>query len=285
MTTRARAAALVLCVTAAAFSCATSTDTGGGFAGDDASADGHDHSDTGGGGPSPDAVVPGDDGPAAEAAEDAGDDAPVITNKSCTGLPDGTPCAPAPDICHNAALCVGGTCAPPAAKADGVTCGKAPDVCHVDPVCKSGACAPPGDAPNGTKCGNAPDGCHDAPTCSGGSCGGAVEKPDGTNWAASDATAICCAGKESHTSDNNNCGVCGITCNASNGESCQILGGHYFCRGCVASAACWSHCCSQSFSPNSCAASDCAGNCSSAYCPPGTHCVVGGAASSDYCSY
>jgi hypothetical protein len=96
---------------------------------------------------------------------------------------------------------------------------------------------------------------------------------------------MCCGGNEAHSSDNGNCGVCGIQCNAGNGESCQILGGRYFCRGCVASAACWSHCCSTSFSPYSCAASDCAGNCSAAYCPPGTHCVSGGGISSDYCSY
>jgi hypothetical protein len=276
----------VIFATAAVFSCATSTEVGGGYAGDDASADNRGHSDTGGGGPSPDAVVLGDDGPASpEAAEDAGDDVPIITNKSCTGLADGTPCAPAPDICHDAAVCMGGNCAPPAPKADGVTCGKAPDVCHVDPVCKSGTCAPPGDAPSGTKCGNAPDGCHDAPTCSGGNCGAPGTKPDGFQWSASDATSMCCAGKEAHTSDNGNCGVCGITCNASNGESCQILGGHYFCRGCVASAACWSHCCSTSFTPYSCAASDCAGTCSAAYCPLGTHCVSGGGTSSDYCSY
>jgi hypothetical protein len=284
MTTRAHAAALVLSVMAAASSCATSTDVGGGYAGDDASTDGHERPDTSGG-PSPDAIVLGDDGPAAdEAGDDAGDDV-VITNKSCTGLPDGTPCAPSPDICHDAAVCMGGTCAPPAAKADGVTCGKAPDVCHVAPVCQSGACAPAANAQNGTPCGSAPNACHDAPTCSGGKCGAAAAKPDGFQWSAGDATSMCCGGSEVHQSDNNNCGVCGIQCNASNGESCSTLGGHYFCRGCIASAACWSRCCSQSFTPNSCAASDCAGNCSAAYCPPGTHCVVGGATSSDYCSY
>ena len=62
------------------------------------------------------------------------------------------------------------------------------------------------------------------------------------------------------------------------------LGGHYFCRGCIASINCWSKCCSTSFSPYSCAASDCAGNCDAAYCPAGTHCVSGGGTSSDYCA-
>lgn len=279
MTRRAHAAALVLSLMAAAFSCATPGDTGAALGGDDASADARARTDSSGG-PSLDAIVLGDDGP----ADEAGDDAP-INNKSCTGLPDGTPCGPAPDVCHDDALCAGGTCAAPMPKADGVTCGKTPDVCHLDPVCKSGACAAPANAQDGTTCGTAPDGCHDAPTCSGGKCGAPAAKPDGTNWSSGDATAICCGGTQAHSSDDNNCGVCGIHCNAGNGESCQILGGHYFCRGCVASAACWSHCCSQSFSPNSCAASDCAGNCSAQYCPPGTHCVVGGTTSSDYCSY
>lgn len=284
MTRRAHAAALVLFLLAAS-SCATSTDAGGDLAGDDASTDARTHPDTGSGGPSPDAIVLGDDASTEDAAADAGDDAPPITNKSCTGLPDGTPCAPAPDVCHDAALCAGGTCAPPAAKADGVTCGKSPDVCHLDPVCKSGACAAPANAANGTACGTAPDKCHDAPTCSGGNCGAPGTKADGTNWSSGDDTAICCNGNPLHADTDSNCGACGIQCNPSNGESCQTLGGHYFCRGCVASADCWSHCCSQSFTPNSCAASDCAGNCSAQYCPPGTHCVSGGGTSSDYCSY
>ncbi|HTQ47558.1 MAG TPA: hypothetical protein VMI75_32605 [Polyangiaceae bacterium] len=284
MTTRAHAAALVLCLLSAASACATSTEAGGGYAGD-ASTESQERPDTSGG-PSPDAIVLGDDGPAPaeEAGEDAGDDAPIVA-KSCTGLSDGTPCAPAPDICHDAAVCMGGTCAPPAAKADGFVCGKAPDVCHLAPVCKSGACAAAANAQDGTQCGNAPNACHDAPKCSAGKCAAAAEKANGFQWSASDATSMCCGGTEAHSSDDNNCGVCGIQCNASNGESCSALGGHYFCRGCVASAACWSHCCSTSFSPYSCAASDCAGNCSAQYCPAGTHCVSGGGTSSDYCSY
>lgn len=282
MTRRARAAALVLPLVAAASSCATSGDMVGDPAAGDASTDAGQHQESGGG-PSPDAIVLGDD--ASADADEAGDDAPVITGKSCTQLPDGTPCAPAPDVCHDAAVCMGGTCAAPAAKADGTSCGKAPDVCHLAPVCKSGSCAAPANAADGTTCGTAPNACHDAPVCKSGSCAAAAAKPDGTQWSSSDSTSMCCGGTEAHSSDDTNCGVCGIHCNAGNGESCQTLGGHYFCRGCVASAACWSHCCSQSFSPNSCAASDCAGNCSAQYCPAGTHCVVGGTTSSDYCSY
>jgi hypothetical protein len=138
---------------------------------------------------------------------------------------------------------------------DGTPCKQAPDLCHTDGVCKAGVCTAPG------------------------------THVDGYNWDPNDPNARCCGGTPVKTTSNANCGACGIQCNAGNGESCSTLGGHYFCRGCIASASCWSHCCSQSFSPPSCAASDCVGNCSAKYCPPGTHCVVGGGTSSDYCAY
>ena len=216
-------------------------------------------------GPTPDAVVPGIDtggGGGSDASEAAGDDAsdPADTgddghpSKSCAGLANGTPCGASPDICHDAPLCEGGACAAPAAKADGFVCAAAPDACH------------------------------DAGTCKAGVCGAPATRTDGTEWTAGDATARCCGGKPIHTDVDTDCGACGIQCNASNGESCQSFGGVWFCRGCVASAACWSHCCSTSYSPYSCAASDCAGNCSIQYCPAGTHCVVGNG-TSDYCSY
>jgi hypothetical protein len=147
---------------------------------------------------------------------------------------------------------------------------------------------PPGSCvgkPDGTVCVKSPDGCHTDATCSGGLCGGLGTRADGYNWKAGDDNARCCNGKPIETTTNDDCGACGIRCNAGNGESCQPLGGHYFCRGCVASAACWSKCCSTSFSPNSCAASDCAGNCNNAVCPPGSHCVNGLPNSSDYCAY
>jgi hypothetical protein len=285
MTRRARAAAVVLSLIGAASACATSNEAGGGYPGGDASTEARAHDDSGSGGPSPDAIVLGDDStaPPDEAGADAEDELP-ITGKSCTGLADGTPCAPAPDFCHDTAVCMSGTCAAPAAKADGVACGKAPDSCHLAPVCMSGACAAAANAKDGTVCGAAPNACHDAPACSAGKCGTAGLKPDGFQWS-SDATAMCCSGNEAHQSDNDNCGVCGIKCNAGNGESCSVLGGRYFCRGCVASSACWSGCCSTSFSPYSCAASDCAGNLCPGCCPAGTHAVSGGGTSSDYCSY
>lgn len=138
---------------------------------------------------------------------------------------------------------------------DGTPCKAAPDLCHTDGVCKAGACTAPG------------------------------THVDGYNWDANDPNARCCGGTPVKTTSTANCGACGIKCNAQNGESCSVLGGHYFCRGCIASSACWSHCCSESFSPASCAASDCNGNCSSTYCPAGSHCVAGNGTSSDYCSY
>lgn len=139
--------------------------------------------------------------------------------------------------------------------------------------------------PDGTVCASAPDLCHTPGVCSGGKCMAPGIHVDGYNWKSGDDNARCCGGTPVQTTSNANCGACGIQCNAQNGESCSALGGHYFCRGCAASSACWSKCCSESFSPASCAASDCAGNCSAKYCPPGTHCVVGGGTSSDYCSY
>jgi hypothetical protein len=139
--------------------------------------------------------------------------------------------------------------------------------------------------PDGTPCKAAPDACHTDGLCKAGVCEAPATHVNGYNWMSGDDTAICCGGVPVHADTNSNCGVCGIVCNTANGESCEVLGGRYFCRNCIASSGCWSHCCSQSFSPPSCAASDCVGNCSSTYCPAGTHCVVGFPNSSDYCSY
>src|ERR1019366_1395235 len=185
--------------------------------------------------------------------------------KSCVGLADGTPCGAAPNECVDPPVCMSGACATPVAKPDGTGCGTAPDVCHDAPVCKSGACAAAAAKAGGTICATASDKCHTDGTCSAGHCGAIGTRGNGYNWSPGDATAICCGGSEVHATTNSNCGVCGIVCNTGNGESCQIVGGHYFCAGCIASTACWSHCCSMSFSPYSCAASDCAGNCDSAY--------------------
>jgi hypothetical protein len=269
---------LVLVVVALSGACAAATSSDG-FPDDGDASVGPDakRGDDAAGGPSPDALVTGDDG-------DGGGDAD-LGSKSCAGLPDGTPCGPAPDICHDAPVCAGGACAPAPPKADGFVCGPAPDVCHDAQVCSSGVCAPAPAKADGFVCAPAADVCHADGTCKSGVCGAVTARPEGYQWMAGDDTARCCGGQAVHTTTDSNCGVCGIKCNTGNGESCQALGGHYFCRGCVASAACWSHCCSTSFTPYSCAASDCAGNCSSMYCPPGTHCVSGGTTSSDYCSY
>jgi hypothetical protein len=209
-----------------------------------------------------DASTGGDDGSVRDAelppldgvvlADSVGDD--TSGGKTCEGLPDGTPCG-AGDACNDPPACQGGVCKPPQPKADGTVCAVAPDACHTDGTCKSG------------------------------SCGAIGTRPEGYNWQSNDDTARCCSGKPLHTNTDSDCGVCGIQCNKSNGESCQILGGHWFCRGCISSSACWSHCCSLSFNPSSCAASDCAGHCSAQYCPQGTHCVDGQGVSSDYCAY
>lgn len=170
-------------------------------------------------------------------------------------------------------------------KPDGTVCVQTHDPCYADAVCTNGLCGGLTPRPNGTVCAPSTDACKADAVCTGGQCGTFTTRPNGFNWQVGDDTARCCGGAKIHTNTNADCGACGIQCNAGNGESCSLLGGHYFCRGCVASTACWSHCCSLSFSPASCAASDCNGNCSTTYCPPGTHCVVGNGTSSDYCAY
>jgi hypothetical protein len=265
MTLRSPGALVALLVAVCVAGACASPGEGDGSGNGNGGADGGGGGGGDGGGPSPDAIVFGVDASTGsdavgDDADDAAADPPDVADdshasKSCTGLPDGTVCGASPDICHDAPVCAGGLCATAAAKADGFVCAAAPDACHTDGTCKSGVCgAPPARA-------------------------------DGYEWTAGDDTARCCGGKPIHTDVNSDCGACGIQCNTSNGESCSLLGGHYFCRGCVASAACWSKCCSESFSPYSCAASDCAGNCSAAFCPSGTHCVSGAPNSSDYCSY
>lgn len=138
---------------------------------------------------------------------------------------------------------------------DGTVCQMAPDVCHTDGKCMSGVCQPPG------------------------------TRADGYNWKQGDDYARCCNGKPIMTTTDSHCGVCDIKCNGGNGESCQQLGGRWFCRGCNTSAGCWSKCCSLSFNPPSCAASDCNGNCCSSCCPNGTVCKLGMGTSSNYCAY
>src|ERR1700691_2914158 len=109
MTGRTRRA-LALLLVPLGYACAASGDGGDGGAapGSDASTGGSD----GSGGPSPDAVVLADDGPGDGRDEAAGDDADDAAQggKSCAGLPDGTPCGAAPDICHDAPACQSGAC-------------------------------------------------------------------------------------------------------------------------------------------------------------------------------
>lgn len=156
------------------------------------------------------------------------------------------------------------------------------------PPADAGPDAPPAgcaSATDGTPCKAAPDLCHTDGVCMMGKCMAPAVRPDGYNWKNTDLNARCCGGVPLTTSTNANCGACGIVCNASNGESCSALAGHYFCRGCQTNLGCWSKCCSLSFSPSSCAASDCKGNCDSTYCPPGSKCFLGNGMSSNYCAY
>lgn len=181
------------------------------------------------------------------------DTGPVPT--ACTNQPDGTVCQKSPDLCHTDGVCNAGSCDAPLPKADGTSCKQAPDLCHADGVCKLAVCQAP------------------------------TPQPQGYQWKPNDEFARCCNGQAITTNTDQNCGVCGIKCNASNGESCQGLGGRWFCRGCNTNAGCWSKCCSLSFSPPSCAASDCVGNCKDTYCPGGTVCKLGNGISSNYCAY
>ncbi len=117
--------------------------------------------------------------------------------------------------------------------------------------------------------------------------GGCSGKSNGFNWMPDDPNERCCDGKQVTTTTNSDCGACGTTCNAANGEACGLVNGHYFCVGCETSAGCWSGCCSTEFAPTgACAASDCsAGDCDGTRCPLGAHCVLGAPSTSNYCAY
>jgi hypothetical protein len=181
----------------------------------------------------------------------------VIEKGRCLDQPNGAPCGDGPDggtsECRDAPTCENGACVPHP-KADGTTCG-AKNPCVTG--CVSGVCV-------------------DIPA-----------RPDGFNWKPGDYNARCCGGMPLATTTSDNCGACGIKCNAADGQSCGAVGkeGHYYCLNCVASVNCWSGCCSTSFTPNSCAASDCTkGLCVQQFCPPNTTCKTS-PDSSDYCGY
>ena len=139
----------------------------------------------------------------------------------------------------------------------------------------------PPDLPPDPDAGSPDDGAT-LPADAASSCSG---RADGFNWMPPDPNQRCCGQMPVTTSSDSNCGACGITCNAANGETCAMRAGRYYCVGCATSAGCWSQCCSVKTS--ACAASDCvAGKCDATHCPPGTHCVAGiPDASSNYCAY
>jgi hypothetical protein len=156
--------------------------------------------------------------------------------------------------------------------------------CRDLPTCENGACVPH-PKPDGTMCGTK-NPCVSG--CVSGVCVDIPTRPDGFNWQPGDDNARCCAGKPISTTTLDNCGACGIKCNAADGQSCGVVGteGHHYCVNCVASANCWSGCCSNSFAPpTACAASDCTkGLCVQQFCPPNTTCKTS-PDSSDYCGY
>jgi hypothetical protein len=112
-----------------------------------------------------------------------------------------------------------------------------------------------------------------------------VGRPNGFSWDQTDEYARCCNGIKVRTTIDEFCGTCEIACNKAKGQTCEAFRGRYYCRGCDASAECWSGCCSKQFGGGSCAASNCTtGDCNAALCKGGTVCVVPGDAS-NYCKY
>jgi hypothetical protein len=108
---------------------------------------------------------------------------------------------------------------------------------------------------------------------------------NGFNWDPADEFARCCNGARVRTTVDEFCGTCEIACNKAKGQRCELFRGHYYCRGCDASADCWSGCCSKQFGGGSCAASNCAtGACNQNVCLGGSVCATAGDAS-NYCKY
>ncbi|MCC6644653.1 MAG: hypothetical protein IT374_03650 [Polyangiaceae bacterium] len=184
------------------------------------------------------------------AAGEAGQAQAGAPSGPCAGLADGAVCAPTSSPCKDPGVCAGGACTAITNKANGTVCDDPKSPCQTPGVCSSGACGAPKD------------------------------KPDETVPDSSKPYTRCCGGVATNVTTSSRCGSCSIKCNGSNGESCEARSSagqtHYYCAGCVASAACWSGCCSTSYAAtkNVCAASDCKGGCTSK-CPSGTHCKDG----------
>jgi len=166
---------------------------------------------------------------------------------------------------------------------DGAVCGPG-DACHEE-VCQAGQCVLVA-IPDGVECGPAPNECWLPGRCQAGVCNPPTKRPDGFNWDGSDPWRRCCNGEPLRMDTNENCGVCGISCDPTDGQSCKLnpVNVRYYCEGCNASVNCWSGCCSTSFGlPYRCAASDCEGNCIA--CPGTSTCVNSGGQASLVCVY
>ena len=182
---------------------------------------------------------------------------------------------PAPDVAPDVDFC--------AANPEGTPCGE-PGACH-EMLCVQGACESVA-IPDGVDCDDGPNACWKPGQCQGGVCGQATAHPDGHNWKPGDALARCCGGEPRTVNTNDDCGVCGIKCDTSDGQSCKrnTVNNRYYCEGCHASAKCWSGCCSQSYGePYRCAASDCSSGACTA-CPSGAACIKSEVAS-NVCAY
>ncbi|HQK18043.1 MAG TPA: hypothetical protein PLJ27_11330 [Polyangiaceae bacterium] len=166
---------------------------------------------------------------------------------------------------------------------EGTVCGES-GICD-EKVCVAGVCELVL-IPDGVECEQAPNACWKPGVCESGQCTFPVAFPDGYNWKPGDNLARCCKGEPRMVNTNDDCGVCGIKCDTSDGQSCKRnpANNRYYCEGCQASAKCWSGCCSESFMPiRRCAASDCStGACVG--CPQGTSCVTSSVAS-NVCTY
>jgi hypothetical protein len=162
------------------------------------------------------------------------------------------------------------------------TCGTAPDACHLAPTCAGGTCGAAANAADGAKCGDPPDACHDAPKCASGACAAPVEFAEGAVPTGGDANARCCGGVAVETTTDKNCGVCGWACGS--GQTCTSIYSEYLCTGCTTDGDCASGCCSTDPGPNHCSPSNCDGVCQSpTTCTGGSHCVEGSEV--DYCTY
>jgi len=225
-------------------------------------------------GPAPSTTGPTDSG---TPSDGPGEWTPIedVANEPNTDAAD----APDVDAAEDVVEVEAGFCE---ANPNGTVCGVG-DACH-EMLCESGLCVA-FEIPDGVECAAGPNACWKPGTCQDGICGTPTARADGYNWDPADTHRRCCGGQALRMDTKSNCGVCGIQCDSSDGQSCKLnaVNGRYYCEGCNASAKCWSGCCSTSYGqPYRCAASDCSGGCIA--CPGGASCQTSSQAS-NVCAY